>query len=182
MVVNILSLRLDHGTCANYLMRLDNATVKNVIFVLQATVPHSKACPKKVFGVFDTWNVEVFRLENVTVQGDVFLERYASVSVGGIFSYYGLILPEVGSTSSIVVPQRLAWLDQSGMTLFLHDTDTVVKTIFTKIRHNVEVHRLKMHYFNAPVINRRYEKNDFEDVSPPLDTIISFNDNELKSQ
>ena len=70
--------------------------------------------------------MKYFMLENVTVQGDVFLERYASVSVGGIFSYFGLILPEMDAISSILIPSRIPLLDGPGLMLNLHDSDKVI--------------------------------------------------------
>ena len=60
-VVNVYSLRLDETSCARYLMRLDNATVKDVVFALHATVSNSRACPKQVFGIFDTQDIEIGR-------------------------------------------------------------------------------------------------------------------------
>ena len=46
----------------------------------------------------------------------------------------------------------------------------------------MDVHRLKRHYFGIPIIDRKYENTDYEDVSPLPDVTISFNNEELKNK
>ena len=100
------------------------------------------------------------------------------MSVGGLFAYFGMVLPVTESTS--IVPLRVPALDRPGLTLYLHDSDTVISGLFSNVKHKVEVHRLKNHYFGTPVLDRKYLEADYETITTPLSDTFAFSDAELQ--
>ena len=66
---------LDTLTCSRYLFRMNNTVIKNANFFLNATVEYDNRCPKQLFGVFDTYEIAYFRLENVFIGGNVYIDN-----------------------------------------------------------------------------------------------------------
>ena len=102
--------------------------------------------------------------------------------MGGLFSYFGLILPKTDTSTEVLISSRVPVLDGPGLTLNVHDNANGYSHLFNKVRHSVNVHRLKNHYFGSPVLDRLYETSDYESVSPPLSETVPFNNIELQSR